>query len=127
MKVALSAITALAVVGASGQHALAGDREWATAGKILTGVFAASVLSRAFEPVPVYHHATVTYVPAPVVVHAPPPPPPVVVVPPPPVVYHQPVYSPPVYVVQHVVPVAPPRVVVNVVPGHVWPVYRVCR
>ncbi len=41
----------------------AGDREWATAGKILTGVFAGSVLTRAFDPAPVatYHHTTTVY------------------------------------------------------------------
>jgi hypothetical protein len=135
MKTAFATLTAAALVGATTQHALAGDREWATAGKILTGVVAASVISKAFEPVPVYH-STVTYAQAPTVVYtAPPPvivqpaPAPLVVqqAPAPTVVYQQPVYvqpapvyvvRAPVYVARAPVYVRPPRLSVHVGFGH---------
>lgn len=90
------------------QPVRAGDREWATAGKVLTGVFAASVVARAFEPVPVYRTEVVYTQPAPVVYSAPPP---QVVyqaptVPPAPVAYAQ-----PAMVQQQVVYVQQPQVV----------------
>jgi hypothetical protein len=123
MKTAISMLTALVMAGASSQRASAGDREWAVAGKVLTGVFAASVISRAFEQPPVYQ-APVVYAPAPpppTVVYLPAPPPSVVVVPSPApvvlapapiVVYQQPVYvqPAPVYVVQRAYVMAPPLV-----------------
>ncbi len=68
------------MTAASVQPVLAGDREWATAGKVLTGVMAGSILARAFEPAPrvvyapppVYYTQTVVAAPpAPVVVAAP--------------------------------------------------------
>ena len=59
----------------------AGQREWATAGKVLTGVVAGSLLVRAFEPAPVYQVAPqvvyqqpVVVAPAPQVVYAQPAP-----------------------------------------------------
>ena len=81
MKKALLVLSAAAVVHASLANVQAGDREWAVAGKVLTGVVAASVLARAIEPAPVYHYsqpvvvqsAPVVYQPAPVYVPAPAP------------------------------------------------------
>jgi len=54
------AVAAVALPPAS----IAGDREWAVAGKVLTGIAAAHVISRAFEPAPVVYYPA----PAPVVV-----------------------------------------------------------
>lgn len=115
MKKIVLALTTLALTGATMQTAQAGDREWATAGKILTGVFAGSVLTRAFEPAPVYAYPTTTYVtptvcapapvyvqPAPVYVQPSPvyvSPAPVYVQPAPMVVYPQPVYVRPAPVI----------------------------
>jgi hypothetical protein len=72
-KIGLLTLAGLMTAG-SFQPVLAGDREWATAGKVLTGVMAGSILARAFEPAP-----TVVYAPPPVyytqtVVAAPPAP-----------------------------------------------------
>ncbi len=64
MKKVILMLTGLALVSAGVQNASAGDREWATAGKVLTGVFAGSVLFRAMQPAPVY--ATTVVEPAPV-------------------------------------------------------------
>ena len=53
------AIFSLAAVGAASvQTAAAGDREWATAGKVLTGLVAAHTLARVLEPAPVYQTTT---------------------------------------------------------------------
>lgn len=67
--------TALTLAGLAVQSsALAGDREWAVAGKVLTGIAAAHVISRAIDPGPrvVYYQQapTVVYqtVPAPTTV-----------------------------------------------------------
>lgn len=119
MKTARSIIlglTTLAIAGAGLPSASAGDREWATAGKILTGVFAASVLSRALDPEPVYYPAP-TYYTVPTVVAAPPPPPPTIVYQQS-VVYQQPVVSQPTQVVvqQPVVIQQPAPVVVQPAP-----------
>ena len=58
MKVSILSLTLAAVAGAGFQSAYAGDREWATAGKVLTGVVAGSLLLRALEPCPppIYGH-----------------------------------------------------------------------
>jgi hypothetical protein len=65
-------LTALALTAASAPDARAGDKEWATAGKILTGVFAGSVLTRALDPAPAHvYHTTTVYHPAPAVVSTP--------------------------------------------------------
>jgi hypothetical protein len=82
MKKMIFAVMVLAVAGAQIQTAQASDREWAVAGKVLTGVLAASVVTRAFEATPGYAYATPAYgcaysyypAPPPVVVYAPPPP-----------------------------------------------------
>lgn len=103
------------LLGGLSPEARAGDREWAVAGKVLTGVVAAGVVARAFEPVwyapttvlvyqppvyvaaaPVDPPAPVYYAPAPVYLAPPPvvhyaPPPPMVVVPAP---YYAPYYVP---------------------------------
>lgn len=74
--------------------AFAGDREWATVGKVLTGVAAVTVIDRIVnppQPVVVYAQPVVVYqpvvTPAPVVVASPPT---VVYVQPSPVIYYQP-------------------------------------
>lgn len=104
MKKFATLLTTLAVMTAGVQTACAGDKEWATAGKILTGVFAGSVLTRALEPAPVYTYQTTAYYsppvcvqPATVVVQ----PAPVIVHPAPTVVYAQPVYVSPAPVVTY--------------------------
>jgi hypothetical protein len=97
-KLVLTAMAAT-LLFASAPSAVAGDREWATAGKILTGVTAGLLLSKAFEPAPVvYHPAPVVYVSRPVIVA---PPRPIVVAAPRPVVV-----APPVRIVGHPVRVA---------------------
>jgi hypothetical protein len=47
-------LTTLAMLGAAVPRAHAGDREWAVAGKVLTGIGAGIILAKAFEPPPVY-------------------------------------------------------------------------
>jgi len=86
MKKTLAVLTVLGLTVAGGSRVQAGDREWATAGKILTGVIAGAVLVQALQPAPVYA------APPPVVYAAPPP---VVVVPPPVVMAPAPVVCPP--------------------------------
>ena len=93
MKKLMATLAALAVVAAGTQTASAGDREWATAGKILTGVVAGAVIARAIEPgyvypaTPYYYTPPPVYLqPAPVVVYRAP----VCVQPAPVVVYSQP-------------------------------------
>lgn len=117
MKTTILALTALAVTVASTPRATGGDREWATAGKVLTGVVAGSLLLRALEPRPV---VTTTYVyptptvlaPAPVVVQTVAPPPPgTVYVQPAPVYYAAPApvyYAAPAPVCVQTVTVCPP-------------------
>lgn len=72
MKTAVLACTTLTLATASLLPARAGDREWATAGKVLTGVVAAGVVVDAlrphyYQPGVVYRTppATVVYAPAP--------------------------------------------------------------
>lgn len=65
MKTKIITATTLALVAAANvQNTMAGDREWATAGKVLTGIAAASIISRALEPRP-----AVVYAPPPTVVY----------------------------------------------------------
>lgn len=96
MKKLIATGTTLALLAAFGApNAAAGDRGWATAGKVLTGVGAGLFIAKAFEPAPVYQ-TTVVYQTAPVVYAAPPQPVVVqqvapVVVAPQQVVYQQPV------------------------------------
>ena len=96
---ALTWMTVVGLAAASVPASQAGDREWATAGKILTGVAVGSVLTRAFcEPQPVVYA---------------PPPTTVVYAQPAPVVVSQPVLAPAVTYAQ---PVAPAPVVVAPAP-----------
>lgn len=122
-------VTALAVCGlllAGAQPSHAGDREWATAGKVLTGVIAGAVIAKSFEPAPVYTETRVVYQPAPTVVYQSAP-----VVVQPQVVYAQPVYVQPAPVVYHPAPiivhrhVAAPVVTYHYSFGH-RPRHRVC-
>ncbi len=71
MKTAVLAVTILSLGAASLTSVQAGDREWATAGKVLTGVVAAGVIANAFQP---HYERTVVYQPAPTVVYQAPPP-----------------------------------------------------
>jgi hypothetical protein len=66
MKKLMATLTILAVVAGGTQTASAGDREWATAGKVLTGVVAGAVIARSFEPAPVFAcPPAVVYTPSP--------------------------------------------------------------
>jgi hypothetical protein len=106
MLIATLATAALLAGGA--QRAAAGDCEWATAGKILTGVVAGAVIANAIAPAPVYTYQPATWYP----------PPPQVYVQPAPVV----VYAPPVCVrPAPVVVFAPPRAIVSFSIGRGYP------
>ena len=100
MKTGLSLTLAAGLLTAFPGAGMAGQSEWATAGKVLTGVVAAGVLVEALRPHP-----------APVVVYQQPPPPVVYSAPPPTVVYTYPTAPQVVYVP------APPVVVVQA-PGY---------
>lgn len=113
MKYSIAILSLSALAAASIPKASAGDREWATVGKILTGVAAVHAISHAVHPAPVYVSARpqVVYVPSA---------PPVVLAHTAPVYYAQ-----PAPVVAYQVPVCvpapvyyPPRVSVNVGFGH---------
>ena len=100
MKKIIAAITLLAIAGASIQTAHAGNREWATVGKVLTGVAAGVVIANAVDCQPASYSVTYSsYAPAPR--YCPPPAPvcaPRVVyvpAPPPVVVYQAPMYYAP--------------------------------
>jgi len=117
MKSLIATLATAALLAGGAQRASAGDREWATAGKILTGVVAGAVIASAIEPAPVYtHQPAAWYVP-----------PPLVYVHPAPVV----VYSAPVCVrTAPVVVFAPPRAVVGFSFGrgyHQRSHHRICR
>ena len=85
----ITATTVLALgLGAFVPGVRAGDREWAVAGKVLTGLAAASVVARVLDPAPCAATTAVVYQQ------------PAVYVAPPPVVYAAPVVAP--------APVAPP-------------------
>lgn len=68
MKTLIAVLTSAAVLNIGTQSVSAGDREWATAGKILTGLVIGGAVARAVEPVPVYQAPPVVYAPAPVYV-----------------------------------------------------------
>ena len=92
----------IAALGATlTSQTLAGDREWATVGKVLTGVAAIQVIDRVLNPPTqvVYVHPQPVVYSQPVVVQ----PQPVVYVQPQPVVYVQPSYycPPPAIVYYH--------------------------
>jgi len=105
-KLILTAV-AVGVVGLSVSSAQAGDREWATVGKVLTGVAAGVIIAKAVDQSPSYTSVSYGY-PAPsysvsyTVSSAPPcPPPPRVLCAPAPVVVPAPVVCAPVPVVVH--------------------------
>ena len=54
MKTLIATLAAAALLAGGTTRAAAGDREWATAGKILTGVVAGAVIASAIAPAPVY-------------------------------------------------------------------------
>ena len=108
MKKIIAAVTLLAIAGANITSARAGDREWATVGKVLTGVAAGVFIANAIDCQPASYSVTYssyspapTYCPPPAPVYCPPPVPvcaPRVVyvpAPPPVVVYQAPVYYAP--------------------------------
>ena len=99
MKKMIFAAVAVAVVGMSVQTARAGDREWATVGKVLTGVAAGAVIARAVEgPAYVsasYGYAAPAYSVSYTVATPPPCPPPAPVYCAPAPVVYQPVYYAP--------------------------------
>jgi len=111
MKKLILAATILAIAGMNLQTANAGEREWATVGKVLTGVVAVNILANALDVHPRYATTytysepaycppqTVVYAPAPRVVYAPPPR--MVYYQPRPVVYRAPVYYAPRVVYSH--------------------------
>ena len=105
MKTLIATVATTALLAGGAQRAAAGDREWATAGKILTGVVAGAVIARSIEPAPVYTYQPATW-------YAPPPP--VYVQPAPVVVYSAPVCVRPAPVVVF----APPRPLVRFSFGH---------
>jgi hypothetical protein len=119
MKTELLTTLTLAALSIPMPTVQAGDREWSTAGKVLTGVVAAGVLAEAFRPH--YQPApVVTYVPAqPTVIYQAP------VAPPAPVAYAAPapqvvyVQTPPSQVV-----VQPPPVTVVYYPTYPVVAYR---
>ena len=57
-KMILTGTMILALAGASLQSALAGDREWATVGKVLTGVAVVGLVAAAVD---CHAHASVSY------------------------------------------------------------------
>ena len=89
MKKIILGLTIPVFSGAHVQTASAGAREWATAGKILTGVVAASIIAHASDERPAYY-STPYYAPPAVFYYDPPP---VVCAPPPRTVF----CPPPVY------------------------------
>ncbi len=58
MKKTIATVTVLALTLASLQTARAGDREWATVGKVLTGVAAGVVIANALDYQPAYYPVT---------------------------------------------------------------------
>jgi len=100
MRTLIVTLATSALLAGGVQHASAGDCQWATAGKILTGVVAGAAIASAIAPAPVYTYQTPTW-------YAPPPP--VYVHPAPVVVYSAPVCARPGPVVVY----APPRPVVR--------------
>ena len=123
-RITMTTLALALTLGAAVPRAAAGDREWAVAGKVLTGIAAATVVSRLLDPAPCVGTTAVVYQQPPVYVVSPPPAPVVVapapVCPPAPVAYAAPaptvVYATPPPVVY-----APPAVVVSAPPVYVAP------
>ncbi|MGC8885537.1 MAG: hypothetical protein ACP5MG_00060 [Verrucomicrobiia bacterium] len=69
MKKLIAVVTAIGILGATSTFPVkAGDREWATAGKIMTGVVAGIALANLLAPEPppvVYTSSSTVYVPQP--------------------------------------------------------------
>lgn len=115
MKKMILAAMVVAVVGMSTQTARAGDREWATVGKVLTGVAAGVVIAKAIDCEPTYTSvsygsygcASPSYSVSYTVSTPPPCPPPRVVCAPPVVYAPAPVVYQPVYYTPHPVYYAP--------------------
>ena len=110
-------------LGAALPRASAGDREWAVAGKVLTGIAAATVVSRLLDPAPCAGTTAVVYQQPPVYVVTPPPAP--VVLAPAPGVAQAPVCPPAPVAYATPAPTvvyATPAVVVSGPPVHVAPV-----
>ena len=120
MKKLLAILMVVAALAGSVQSVSAGDREWATAGKILTGVVAGAAIASAFEPAHVYVQG-----PGPCYVSAPAP---VCVQPAPVVVYPAPVWVRPAPVVVYSAPVPVVSFSFGFGPGlhHRWH-HRICR
>lgn len=124
MKKLIMTAVAVGVVGFGMQSARAGDREWATVGKVLTGVAAGVVIAKAIDSPNSYASVSYGYA-APsysvtYTVSTPPPcppPPPQVVCAPAPVVY-QPVYCAPAPVVVRAPVVCAPQPVYQVTYAH---------
>ena len=121
MKTLITTLAAAALLTAGMHQAAAGDREWATAGKILTGVVAGTIIANAIQPAPAYAYQPPAY-------YAPPPPPPIYAQPAPVVVYSAPVCVRPAPVVVF----APPRPVISFSVGfgggyHYRTHHRICR
>lgn len=111
-------VTAALALGALTPEVRAGDREWAVAGKVLTGVVAAGVVARALDPAPCAPTTAVVYAP-PVYVAATPVVAPAPVAPPAPVYYAPapaPVYYAPAPAPTVVYYAPPPAVVVSPAP-----------
>ncbi len=119
MKTLIATLAMAAVLAGGTQRAAAGDREWATARKILTGVVSGAVIANAIQPTPVYSYESPTWYAPPLVVYAQPAPV---------VVYSAPVCARPAPVVVY----APPRPVVTFSVGFGGGFYhrshhRICR
>jgi hypothetical protein len=119
MKTLIVTLATAALLARGTPRATAGDCEWATAGKILTGVVAGAAIASAFQPAPAYTYQTPTW-------YAPPPP--VYVQPAPVVVYASPVCVRPAPVIVF----APARPVVSFSVGyggeyHHHPHHRIYR
>ena len=65
MKNFMATLAVMAVLATGVQTASAGDREWATAGKILTGVAVGAAIAAAVEPPHVYAYSGPAYYPPP--------------------------------------------------------------
>ena len=110
-KMILTGTLVLALAGASLQSARAGDREWATVGKVLTGVAVAGLIVAAADG---HAQATVTYTcgaPA----YCPPPAP---------ACNYYPAPPPPAFIARRRWSIAPAPVVVYRTPVVVYPSHR---
>ncbi len=122
-RITMTTLAMALTLGAALPRASAGDREWAVAGKVLTGIAAATVVSRLLDPAPCAGTTAVVYQQPPVYVVTPPPAP--VVLAPAPGVAQAPVCPPAPVAYATPAPTvvyATPAVVVSGPPVHVAPV-----